>query len=116
MAALLDAADQHVVGEDVELLDLLALHVRVAGEAEDAREPGAADLAGDDLRGQRELMEEAGEVPRRAGGAPLHREQMLLQGLPAIRGTRGPDRENFIHAKVLADSRWRGRGLSGLTY
>ena len=47
-AAPLEHGAEHVVGERVELLDLLALHVGLAGVAEHPGEAGRADAGVDD--------------------------------------------------------------------
>ena len=53
------AAMHDVVGEVVELLHLLALHVLLARQAEDLDEGRLVDLARDDLRRERDLAEDA---------------------------------------------------------
>ena len=69
----------HVVGEDVELLDLLAVHVLVAREAEDVHQPGARHLAIDHLRRERHVGQHAGELAARPGVQALLLEEELAE-------------------------------------
>ena len=62
VAAVAQAVQQRLVGEHVELLHRLALHVLLAGRAEDVDQPGPADLRGDDLGGQRDAGQQPGEL------------------------------------------------------
>src|SRR6185295_8290404 len=73
----------------VELLDLLAVDVLVAGGAQDVDEPRAADLAGDHLDGEDELPQQRGELPRR------RRVEVLLFGQVA------PERDRNGHIRAL---------------
>ena len=63
----------------------VARHARRA-RVEDVREARLGDLARDDLRGERELLEEPREVAGRAARLALHGEQVLLEGLTAEGG------------------------------
>jgi hypothetical protein len=45
-----EQVDEELVGEDVQLLDLLALNVDVACRAEEVRNAGSADSGADGLR------------------------------------------------------------------
>ncbi len=105
VTALLHAAGDHVVGEDIELLHLFALNVLFAGEAENAGEARAAHLTGNDLGGQGDLMKQPREVAGRAGRLPLHRQNVLLEGLARERRTGGTDGEVLrrVHTAPLAD-------------
>ena len=71
---------QHLVGIDVELLLHLALHVDVAGRAQDVGEARAADLGLDHLGGQRDAGEQPGKLARHAGKPPLLAQNVLLHG------------------------------------
>src|SRR5262249_17297218 len=51
-----------VVGEDVELLLIFALHVGVPRPAKHAQHPGAAHIAGDDLGRATYVGEQTGKV------------------------------------------------------
>ena len=53
-----------VVGEDVELLLDLPLHIRVLRRAEDVGQAGAAHLVRDHLGGERHVVEDAGQLTR----------------------------------------------------
>ena len=64
-AAVVHRLDDDLVGEHVELLLHLALHVLVVGGAEDVGEPRAADLVGDHLGGERQVVQDARELTRR---------------------------------------------------
>ena len=77
-------AHDRLVREDVQLLDLLALHVDRAGGAEHVREPRADDGLVDHLRGQRDIEQQAGELPTGLGMLSLLLEHELRQGDRAI--------------------------------
>ena len=64
-AAVVHRLDDYLVGDDVQLLLNFALDVHVFRGAEDVGQTGAADLVGDHLRGQRQVVEDAGELTRR---------------------------------------------------
>ena len=66
-AAVVDRLDDDLVGEHVELLLHLALHVLGLRGAEDVGQAGAAHLVGDHLGGEREVVQDAGELTRRLG-------------------------------------------------
>src|SRR5690606_23536473 len=97
VAARLDAVDEGAVGEVVELLDRLALHVDLAGEAEDVREPRLAHPARDDLGGQGDLLKEPGEITRRAGRAAEPIEDVSLEGGTGEGGGARPDGDVLFH-------------------
>ena len=81
--AMVHRLDDRLVGEDVELLLLLALDVvRIRG-AEDVDQTGPADLVGDHLRGERDVVEDAGQL---AGG--LRVQPLLLDDVPVDRDDR----------------------------
>ena len=65
VAAALEDVDEHVVAERVELLDLLALHVDLAGVPEQIGQTGGTDARVDDADGERDVVEERRELPGR---------------------------------------------------
>ena len=73
-----------LVGEDVELLLLLALHVVAPGAAEDVDQAGAPDAGRDDLGGERDVVEQVGELPGGLGVLVL-----LVEDEPLDGGDRG---------------------------
>ena len=77
---VLQAVLDGLVGEDIELLLLLALHVQDAGGAKDVDQAGAADCGGDDLGRERDVVEQIGQLPRRLGVAVLLIENEALDG------------------------------------
>ena len=93
-AAVIHRLDDDLVREDVELLLHFALHVLVFGRAEDVGEARAAHLVGDHLRGEREVVQHAGELTRRLGVIAL-----LLDDEPLDRDDRRCGM--FDHAAVL---------------
>src|SRR5690606_9746068 len=107
VAAGLDAVHEGAVREDVELLDLFALDVDVAREAEDVSEPRFADTARDDLRGQRDLLHQPREVTGRAGGPTLPLEDVALEG-HAGQGGCGRAHGRLIRHGALLSSGPRG--------
>ena len=68
-AGVVEALLDGLVGEHVELLLLLALDVPAPARAEDVDQPGAADRRRDDLGGQRDVVEQVGQLARRLGVA-----------------------------------------------
>ena len=66
------------LAEDVELLLNLALHVLTVIRAEDVGESRAADLVGDHLRGERQIVQHAGELTRRFGVIALFLDDETL--------------------------------------
>ena len=81
VAAVAQKLQQRLIRDDVELLDLLALDVRFARDADDAGQSRAANLSRDDLGGQRDSGQQPGEL---AAGArmvsALHLQDVLLDG------------------------------------
>src|SRR3990170_2316117 len=65
--AVINRLDDYLVGEDVELLLRLALHVLQVGRAEDVGKARASNLVGDHLGGEREVVKQAGQLTRRLG-------------------------------------------------
>ena len=65
-AALLEDGAEDLVRDVVELLHLLALHVRLARVAEHAGEPRRAHARVDDAHGERDRVEQRGELAGRA--------------------------------------------------
>ena len=63
---MVEGPSHHVVRVFIEFLDFLALHVHLAGQPEDVHEARLVDLGVDDLGGQGDLRDEAGEEPPRA--------------------------------------------------
>ncbi len=103
MTALLNAIDDRVVGEDVELLNFFSLNVHFAGEAENVHEAGLAHLRADDLRCERDLMEKPSEISRCILRLSLTGKQMLFESLAVVGGRGGADREKVgSHGAVLA--------------
>src|SRR5438128_1887560 len=68
---VLDAVAHGLVGEEIELLLQVAGDVHRARRAEDVGEPGAAHVAGDDLRGEAEVVQQVRQLPRRLRVEPL---------------------------------------------
>ena len=79
-AGVVEAVLDGLVGDDVELLLLLALDVPVAGRAQDVDQAGAPDRRRDDLGGERDVVEQVGELARRLGIAVLLVEDEALDG------------------------------------
>ena len=109
--AALEHVHQHFVGERVELLHRLALHVRLAGVPEQIGQTCGTDARVDDADGEADVVEQRGELAGRA-----------LRGVHAVQDVlaeRGPDdgsglerRKAIGHeiAGVLAcDAPWRKR-------
>ncbi len=71
---------QHLVGIHVELLLHFALHVDVAGHAQNVRQAGAAHFGFDQLRGQRDAGYQPGELARRTRKPALFAQDVLLDG------------------------------------
>ena len=88
--------EDDLLRECVELLDLLAVDVLLAGAPEDVDEPGHVDLARDDLGGERDVVEERGEAAR---GARV--QALLVDDVPV-------DRDDF--AAHGGEGRARGGG------
>ncbi len=68
------------VGQSVQLHDLFTLDVRVAGASQDLGEAGAGCIAGDDLAGQRQVVEETGQCPLGFGVAALLFQDVAFNG------------------------------------
>ena len=132
VAASLEDVHQHFVREGVEHLDVLALHVRLAGVAEQTGEPRRADARVDDADGERDVVEQrrelAGRAPRRmhavehvlAEGGPdhgghFHRRKALGHGLgpgfPSCGGSTQARRRvtHFYVTNVSVDRQMAGR-------
>src|SRR5690606_18837860 len=75
-----EVADQDLVGDDVELLLRLALHVHLPGVAQHVLEAGAAHLCGDHLGGDRQRREYPGECTGGLGGSLLLLQDVRLDG------------------------------------
>ena len=86
-----DAGDGQV-GEAVQLHHRLALDIGVVRAAEDFGQPGPRGLAGDDLAGQGDVVEQVGQ---RAGGLGV--EALLLENMPL----NGADGRRIGHAASL---------------
>src|SRR5690606_21309176 len=71
VAAVVERLEDDLVGVDVELLLLLAVDVRLVGRAEDVDEPGLVDLPVDELRGERDVVQNIAERAGRLGVLPL---------------------------------------------
>ncbi|MFO1427479.1 MAG: hypothetical protein U1F11_11020 [Steroidobacteraceae bacterium] len=74
-----ERAQQYLVGDDVELLLLLALHVLAADVAEHVLEPRAPHLVGDHLGGDGQRREDPGEGALGLGMLALLLEHVCLQ-------------------------------------
>ena len=72
------------MGEAVELLHLLAVHVLAAGVAQDVHQPGADHLAVDHLGRERDIGEQGGELPGRVGVVAALLQEELGQGEGAM--------------------------------
>ena len=68
------------IGEDVELLLLLALHVSVLRRAQDVHQPRPANGRRDQLGGEGDVVEQAGELARGIGEVPLLVQDESLDG------------------------------------
>ena len=79
-AGVLQAVLDRLVGEHVELLLLLALHVLGALLAQDVDQAGPPDGRGDDLGRQGDVVEQIGQLPRGLGVAVLLVEDEALDG------------------------------------
>ena len=75
--------DQRLVGEYVELLHVLALHVDLTGDAERTGQAGLIDAAADDLARQRQLLEQPGKFAGRVRVQALLFEDVTLER-PAV--------------------------------
>ena len=73
---MLDAVAHRLVGEHIQFLLHLALDIDRAEFAEDVGEAGAPHLAGDDLGGEAEVVQQVRQLPRGLGVEPflLHDE------------------------------------------
>ena len=112
MAAPFEHVDEHLVGEGVELLDLLALHVRLAGVAEHAVQAGRADARVDDAHRERDVIEERGELAGGAGGCVHSGEDVLAQGGADDGGRHGARRRLAVGHSILFGQRlWRGKRI-----
>jgi len=80
MPPVVHRVHHHVVGVDVELADFLAVDVLGARHAEDVDEARLADFAMDQLRGERDVVQDAGQLAGRAGVLPLLLEDEPAQG------------------------------------
>jgi hypothetical protein len=69
-----------LVGEGVELLDRLAVHVLVPCGPQDVDEPGLVHLAPDHLGRQRDVVEQIRELAGRVGMLPLLLDQEAGDG------------------------------------
>jgi hypothetical protein len=72
--------DDDLVGEDIQLLLCLALHVLQIGGAEDVSQSRASHLVGDHLGGQSQIVQKARELTRRLGVELLLLDDESLYG------------------------------------
>ena len=79
-AGVVGQADDGQVGEAVELHDRLALDVDVRRAAQDLGQAGPGRLAGDDLPGQGQVVEDVGQGARGLGVDGLLVEDVPLDG------------------------------------
>src|SRR6185369_7474172 len=79
-ASVAKVAQEDLVGEDVELLLLLAVDVGGRGVAGVAGERRAAELARDDLPAERDPVQELGELSRGFGMRPLALQEVFGEG------------------------------------
>ena len=111
-AALLEHGAQDVVGEHVELLDLLALHVGLARVAEHAGEAGGAHARVDDAHGEGDRVEERRELARWRPGAPRVPAVMRrLEGGADDGGAAGEGGEGLGHGVSASALPQDGRPL-----
>ncbi len=89
VACVIQGIEHDVVGELIQLADIVAVDVELAGTADDIDQAGAVDLATDDLRGERDVVEDVGEGAGRLGVQPL-----LLDDVATER-----DHGTFLHRK-----------------
>jgi len=73
------ASDERLVRDHIELLLLLALHIRLADPSDRAREARTADLVGDRLRGERDRADDPGEVAARGRELGLLEQDVALE-------------------------------------
>src|SRR6185437_1183605 len=66
-AAVVQGLDDHVVGEHVQLLLNLALYIMVFGGTDYVRQAGHADLVGDHLGRERDVVQQPGQLTRSFG-------------------------------------------------
>ena len=107
MAAVTQRLDERLVRLFVELHDALALHVHLAGVTEHVDQARAADLAGDALRGEADLVEQGRERPRRPRRA---QHAVHDEGLERHSGSVAGPRVRFTHIPSIP----RPRALSTL--
>jgi PAS domain S-box-containing protein len=88
-AGVVGEAPDGQVGEAVELYDLLALDVDVAGAAEDFGPAGPRRFAGHDLAGQGDVVEEVGQGAGGLGVKALLLDDVPLDGHDGGWGARG---------------------------
>ena len=67
------------VGQHIQLLDDLPMHIRGAGRPQHIHAPGALDVGVDDLAGQGQAAEQPAEFSGAAGVLPLLLDHMLLE-------------------------------------
>ena len=91
--------EQGRIGELVQLLHLLPLDVGAAGASQDLGQPGPVGLAGNDLPGQRDVIQQIGQRPGRLREGALFFQNVSLDrdDLPGLPGF-------FFHTCLLAYS------------
>jgi hypothetical protein len=96
VAAALEHVDHHVVGVGIQLLDLLALHVGLAGIPEQVGEARLAHARVDDPNGERQVIEQRGEFTGCAGRRTHACKHVLAKCGSHNRGRRHPNRIDAI--------------------
>lgn len=84
-----DVADQRLVGELVEDLHRLSLHVRAPGQAQDVDKSRLPHLARDDLGGDHDLLQQGGESAGRLGVPLLPLRHVLAERDPDLPASVG---------------------------
>src|SRR5437879_11653899 len=78
--ARFERLNERLMRKDVKFRDLLALDVLLARKPENIHQSRFIHLAGNDLRSQGDLRQQAGEIPRRSWIVPLLFHDMSAQG------------------------------------
>jgi siderophore synthetase component len=91
MAARLDAADERAVRHVIELLHRLALDVHGTCRTEHISQARLRHLAADDAAGEREALEEPGEITARTRDAALTLEDVAIECPAKFVGACGCD-------------------------
>jgi hypothetical protein len=113
MTAPLEHVEEDVVGERVELLDLLALHVRFARVAQEIREARRADSRVDDADRERDVVQKRRELARRPRRRVHPVKNVLAEGRSHDRGAKRRNAGVLGHGvPVFPDARVGGKGIA----